>query len=171
MNKKPRKTDIDMAWKVNTPAFFQEILTCNPHMGILQIPVKIFLSLLASVADRANKINDSELHSLMARLALYESCDPYSKEYDGEVMRKAVAGEVGLDMVAIQRASEDVVYARDQYLSWKKAHEAEDWKDEPLEMMHSAHDVLMDKLEVLDKLIFEPETNDQIKASKTTKKS
>lgn len=71
-------------WKVNTPSLLKEVLN-NPSTAALAIPLQIFGSLLAKVADRASKLNDPELNLLMCRLALYEKANPYSKNYDKSV--------------------------------------------------------------------------------------
>lgn len=79
----------DLKWKVNTPGFLKEIMI-NDGMGILKIPMNIFQRLLAQVAERASELNDKQLNSLMARLALYNICDPTSKDYDDKLTKKII---------------------------------------------------------------------------------
>ncbi len=74
-------------WKCHTPRLFEEILT-NPGTSILQIPLKILLSILGEVAQRAIELDDDVLNSLMIRLTLFSCADPLSEDYDEEVVRK-----------------------------------------------------------------------------------
>jgi hypothetical protein len=78
-----------LKWKVNTPNFLKEIGS-NNQMSIMSKPLMIFASILGEVAYRASELNDPKLNSLMARLALYEITDPYSKEYDANKTRELI---------------------------------------------------------------------------------
>ncbi len=84
---------IDMSkkieWKVNTPSLLKEILS-NNETAILRKPLQIFANILSKVAERASEIDDKKLNSLMARLALYEVTDPYSKEFDQKITDKLI---------------------------------------------------------------------------------
>jgi hypothetical protein len=73
-----------LEWKVNTPQLLKEILQ-NNNMVVLNQPLQIFANILGEVATRASQLNDPELNALMARLALYEVTDPYSKEFDAKI--------------------------------------------------------------------------------------
>lgn len=74
----------DLQWRSNVKALFEEIIECGgPHVRIIHMPLKITYSILQQVANRANQLQDPELNSLMARLALYAECDPYSTDYKG----------------------------------------------------------------------------------------
>lgn len=79
-----------LQWRVNTPAFLKEIGENNPTMAIMAKPLTIFGAILGEVATRASELNDPKLNALMARLALYEITDPYSKEYDREVTNNLI---------------------------------------------------------------------------------
>jgi len=68
-------------WRVNTAGLLQEIGN-NGSMSVMRKPLMIFSGLLSEVAKRASQLNDPKMNSLMARLALYEITDPYSKEYE-----------------------------------------------------------------------------------------
>ena len=86
-------TEKKLEWKVNTPGLIEEILTC-PGTGVLIQPFNILRNLLAKVAGRAIKINDYELNKLMIQLALYSVGDPYSPDYNPEVVEKYMYGKV-----------------------------------------------------------------------------
>ena len=74
-------------WRCHTTRLFEEILG-NPDCAILQIPLSIFRSLLADVAQRCNEINDDKLNLLMMRLTLYECADPLSKNYNPDIIEE-----------------------------------------------------------------------------------
>jgi hypothetical protein len=50
--------------------------------------MNIFARTLAQVAERASELNDPQLNELMCRLTLYEVADPYSGEYDPEILKE-----------------------------------------------------------------------------------
>lgn len=77
-------------WRVNTPAFLQEIGNHNDSMAVMRKPLMIFSAILGEVATRASELNDDKLNALMCRLALYEISDPYSKEYDAVKVRELI---------------------------------------------------------------------------------
>jgi len=76
-------------WKTNTPALLAEIMS-NNGMTALYRPLQIFGRMLAEVADEAARINDPELNAVMMRLALYEVGDPYSDEYDADLVSETI---------------------------------------------------------------------------------
>lgn len=86
--------DLLIQWRVNTPAFLKEIGNSNPSMSIMAKPLMIFASILGEVASRASELNDTKMNALMARLALYEITDPYSKEYDKEKTKSLIREEI-----------------------------------------------------------------------------
>lgn len=78
-------------WRCNTPQLLKEIGTISDKgAGIMKQPLNIFARILAEVSDRAIELNDPKLNSLMARLALYDQCDPYSKNYDKKLTEKTI---------------------------------------------------------------------------------
>lgn len=87
-------------WKCHTPALLKEILN-NSQCAILQKPLQLMALMLAQVAERASQINDAQLNACMAKLTLYEVCDPYSKEYNKDTWEKLLNGECGVDAVKI----------------------------------------------------------------------
>lgn len=91
------------SWKCNTPGLLKEILA-NPGTGTLRIPIQLFADMLAEVAARASQINDAQLNGLMAKLALYEITDPYSKEYDAKKSRQLLKNKIGGDAAAALEA-------------------------------------------------------------------
>jgi len=78
---------ISLQWKVNTNGLMNEVVTCH-GASILYMPLKIFLSLLACVAQRASEINDKELNKLMLRLSLYDIANPKSELFDQDAVEK-----------------------------------------------------------------------------------
>lgn len=86
-------------WKCHTSRLILEVLE-NNSCAILKIPINIFGKLLANVATRASQLNDPILNKLMCQLTLYEVADPYSDEYDknvvDEVFKKAEIFQKGL---------------------------------------------------------------------------
>lgn len=91
VKEEPGKRDASfLLWRVNTPGLFQEIVS-NPNTAIMLRPLQITGHLLALVAKRASELNDPQLNALMCRLALYEVCDPNSKEYDEELAEETMS--------------------------------------------------------------------------------
>jgi hypothetical protein len=82
-------TDFQTEWRVNVPGLLKEVLS-NAGAEILSIPIQIFAGVLEEVAQRAIELDDPQLHALMCRLALYETADPYSKEYDEALVRSTI---------------------------------------------------------------------------------
>lgn len=78
---------VNLHWKVNTNGLMNEVMTCH-GAAILYIPLKIFLSLLALVAQRAAVLNDKELNKLMLRLGLYNISNPKSPEFDQKAVEE-----------------------------------------------------------------------------------
>lgn len=89
---------LQIHFTIHVPGLCEEIL-CNSGTAILQKPLMILKSLLGEVAQRASKINDAKLNSLMADLTLYQVCDPNSKEYDGKIRQELLNGKHGIDAV------------------------------------------------------------------------
>lgn len=84
----------ELPWKSNVKALFEEIIENGGHaVAAAHMPLKITFALLTKVAARANQLQDPELNSLMARLALYAECDPYSKDFKGEEFTKQVVDQ------------------------------------------------------------------------------
>ena len=64
----------------------------RPSAGVLKQPLRIFLGMLAELADRARELDDPELNALMIRLALYDNClpsDPGFRTRD-DYLKKAI---------------------------------------------------------------------------------
>lgn len=74
-------------WKCHTTRLLEEVLS-NPGTSALQIPMTIFRSLLAQVAQRSAELNDDKLNLLMMRLTLYECADPLSENYNSAIMEQ-----------------------------------------------------------------------------------
>lgn len=77
----------EFKWKVDSPALLQEIAS-NHGVAILKIPLNIFQSILAEVAERATEINDPILNELMIDLNLYE-LPPLGSNERKEIVGKA----------------------------------------------------------------------------------
>ena len=78
-------------WRCHTPRLMEEILI-NPGCAILVQPLRILLSILGEVAQRAIELDDPELNLLMLRLTLYGAADPLLKEeYDPDAFAKVEA--------------------------------------------------------------------------------
>lgn len=85
--------DVQDLWRVNTVSMFKEMVNNNPGMGIFKSPINILGQILAQVSNRAIELNDPKLNRLMCRLALYEQSDPYSPNYDKEMMAKVFSDD------------------------------------------------------------------------------
>lgn len=71
-------------FKSNVKALFEEIIRCGgSEVAAVHMPLRITFQILLEVANRANQLQDPKLNSLMARLALYQECDPYSESFKG----------------------------------------------------------------------------------------
>jgi len=71
-------------WRSNVKALFEEMIENGGHaIASCHMPLKITYAILTEVAQRANELQDPKLNSLMARLALYDECNPYSEHYKG----------------------------------------------------------------------------------------
>lgn len=79
----------ELTWKCNTHQLLKEIADCAipTNGGILKVPLNIFQALLAQVAKRCTELHDPVLDKLMCDLAMYEEADPYSKEYNKEMLK------------------------------------------------------------------------------------
>ena len=91
MKRKPliTKDDNVMMWKVNTPSLLKEMLT-NNGVAILRQPIRIFADILYSVGERASELDDPKLNALMARLAIYSECDPFSPDYNEDLANETI---------------------------------------------------------------------------------
>lgn len=76
-------------WCCHTTRLLREILT-NTTCAILHIPLNIFQTKLAEVAQRATELNDPVLDGLMAELALYSVADPDDPEYNAKVAERTI---------------------------------------------------------------------------------
>lgn len=83
-------TNVSNQWKVNTPGLFKEIVENNSQCWIFVQPLNIFQSILKQVAERAIELNDPKLNSLMLRLALYDTANPSSKDFDPEFINEYI---------------------------------------------------------------------------------
>ncbi len=91
-SKHPFLNGTSLEWRVNTPAFLQEVFNNNPKLGgqFFQ-PANIFRELLVEVAGRASQLNDPIMNALMCRLALYGIADPYDHEnYNHDALTKVL---------------------------------------------------------------------------------
>ena len=79
----------ELYWKVNTGQLIKEILS-NNETGVLSVPLTIFSRILAEVGARASELNDPKLNALMCRLAIYDVADPYSENYDNELVNSII---------------------------------------------------------------------------------
>jgi len=79
----------ELKWRVNTPQLLKEIQN-NHGTSILRKPLAILGGILAEVAERAIELNDPKLNALMCRLALYEESDPYSPEYNPDLVNETI---------------------------------------------------------------------------------
>ena len=79
----------ELYWKVNTAQLIKEILS-NNETGVLSVPLTIFSRILAEVGERASELNDPKLNALMCRLAIYDVADPYSENYDNELVNSII---------------------------------------------------------------------------------
>lgn len=79
-----------LVWRCNTAAMLKEIINNNKDLGILKIPFKIFGDMLYELGEISARINDPELNSMMCRLAIYDQSDPYSPNYDPELVSNTI---------------------------------------------------------------------------------
>lgn len=80
MNNKSTKA----VWRSHIKSLFEEIIEYGgSSVAACHTPLKLTFAILKEVAVRANELQDPKLNSLMARLALYEECDPKSKHFKG----------------------------------------------------------------------------------------
>lgn len=79
-------------WKVHTRGTFEEILE-NHETQILKQPLHIMYNILQQIAKRGLELDDPEINKLMVRLALYSFADPYSKDYNSEIVDMVMKGK------------------------------------------------------------------------------
>lgn len=80
-------------FKVHAPALINEITECalGVNREALRIPIQIFKSHLAKIAERCSEINDPVLNKIMCDMAMFEEADPYSKDYKPVMIKKVNA--------------------------------------------------------------------------------
>lgn len=83
-----------LQWRVHTPSLLSQVLD-NPGTQILEKPLQIIGSLLASVGERAAELNDPRLNALMIRLTIYSCADPESTDYDPARVDAVLAADPG----------------------------------------------------------------------------
>ena len=66
----------ELEFRVDTVKLLNEIVesALRENMGVLKMPINIFIGLLGKVAQRATELDDPKLNILMLNLTLYE-CD------------------------------------------------------------------------------------------------
>jgi len=80
-----------LQWKIHLPRLLSETIpgnTMDGSGGVLRQPLNILIGIMRELTERAIKINDPELNIIMCRLALYEESDPFSDNYDPEIINK-----------------------------------------------------------------------------------
>ena len=77
-------------FRLNTIGLMNEIANSGlvHNAGVLKVPLNILMRYLNSIAERASQLNDPILNKIMVDMALYESADPFSKEYDKELIKE-----------------------------------------------------------------------------------
>lgn len=81
--------DKALQWRVNTPNLLNEVLI-NDQTQIFTRPFQVLANLLGQTAQRAAELNDPKLNALMMLLALYDVADPYSANYDADLVDKTL---------------------------------------------------------------------------------
>ena len=81
-------------WKVHTSELLNRIVEIDIRSGVLKNPLNIFKNLLIKVGERASELNDPELNALMCRLTIYSIADPQDKDYNPELVKKILDGEI-----------------------------------------------------------------------------
>jgi len=77
----PKNKETILHWKADTKALFEEIISCGGSMWIMQQPLKILHSIMLEAAHHAMEIQDEKMIAIMARLGLYEACNPKHKDH------------------------------------------------------------------------------------------
>ena len=81
--------NIDNHWKINVPSMLTEIAEGYPSKHNPWIaPVSMLKQVLAELAELAIKIDDPRLHIMMCRLTLYSASDPYSENYQKDIVEQ-----------------------------------------------------------------------------------
>lgn len=111
-------------FKIHTPALIQEIAN-NSAQPIYVRPLQILQNFLGMIAQRAAELDDTELNRLMAEMALYEKCDPYSKEFDEKIVKQCSDKKIGSNVVEELKILREV-FAQSQNLeiAWSKTFRA-----------------------------------------------
>lgn len=93
-------------FKLHFANLTQEILK-NTGTQILRLPMMMIRDIMAKVGERCANINDAELNSYMAQLAIYSVCDPQNKDaYDSKIAHETLEGKHGIDAAQIIRQHE-----------------------------------------------------------------
>lgn len=79
-----------LQWKIHTPNLLQRIADI-PAPGVLRVPLNLFGSAFADVAERAAEINDPHLNAMIMRLTLYSVADPHSLDYGLAIVNKVIS--------------------------------------------------------------------------------
>jgi hypothetical protein len=83
---------IEAEWRVNTAQMLQETLeNGGSAVTIMKIPFNIFKQILVMVGIRASQLNDPALNALMCRLAIYGESDPFSPDFNKEILDSCLA--------------------------------------------------------------------------------
>lgn len=78
-----------MQWRIHTKNLLDEVLE-NTSTQILTRPLQIFAGLLGEVGERAAKLNDPVLNSLMMRMAIYTMAQPEHADYNEEIVSAVI---------------------------------------------------------------------------------
>lgn len=83
-----------MQWQSHVRGLFDEIIeNAGPGTaGPVTVGLKLTYGILQEVAQRALELDDPQLNALMCRLAMFSFADPYSKDYNHDVVAKVKAG-------------------------------------------------------------------------------
>lgn len=99
---KDKIADDVIEWRINTAGFLKEVFDHNPKLGgVLRFPINVLRNFLIQIAERASEINDTKLNAIMAQMALYDRCDPYSKDYDSDFTKALINKKYMNDTIQI----------------------------------------------------------------------
>ena len=104
------KLVLDTEWSVHLPALLKEVMN-NPGCAALGVPFRILAGILEKMGERAAVLNDPALNEYMARLALYEVTDPYSKDFDSALRRRVLQRQEGDPLSRLVKVGEEVTLA------------------------------------------------------------
>ena len=92
-----KMNNIELKWRVHTPELFKRIVEI-PAPAVIITSINIFQNILGEVAKRATELNDSQLNSLMCRLALYSISDPNDKDFNANLNEKIIEQKAIIDV-------------------------------------------------------------------------